>query len=486
MKQTLQNILEGCALTLVEGNLEQPISQITADSRQVSPNSLFVAIAGTQSDGHDYIDAAIEKGAKAIICETLPPETNSEVTYLLSPNSARTLGQVAANFYGNPSRQMKVVAITGTNGKTSVATLLFRLFRRLGYNVGLLSTVQNQINEEIIPTRLTTPDAITIQSLLKTMQQKGCTHCFMEASSHAIHQERIAGLELAGAVFTNISHDHLDYHGTFDNYIKAKKKLFDDLPKSAFALVNTDDKRGLVMLQNTASRQQKTFALQRPADYKGKIIENTLEGLQLLVNGQEAWFRLIGNFNAYNLMATYAVAELLGENSADILTELSAIEPPAGRFERIIAPERGINGVVDYAHTPDALQNVLKTLQQVNQEQGQIITVVGCGGDRDKAKRPIMAKIACQFSHKVILTSDNPRNEDPEQILEDMQNGVSIVHRRKVETIVLREEAIKRACEIAQAGDIVLVAGKGHETYQEIAGKRYDFDDRLMLSKYLG
>jgi UDP-N-acetylmuramoyl-L-alanyl-D-glutamate--2,6-diaminopimelate ligase len=480
----LSNILTDTKLTLVRGDVEQSIDSIHFDSREVKPNSLFVAVVGLKSDGHSYILTAIKSGAKVIVCETLPPNLVSGVTYLLSPNSAQTLGKIAANFYGNPSKKLKVVGVTGTNGKTTTATLLFELFRKLGYSCGLLSTVQNQINEDILATKYTTPDALQMQTLFAQMYKKGCTHCFMEVSSHALAQERTAGIEFAGAVFTNLTHDHLDFHGTFDNYLSAKKKLFDELSPNAFALVNVDDKRGRVMLQNCKAKNQKTFSLRSPADFKARLLENTLQGLLLEIHQKEVWFRLIGDFNAYNLLGVWGAALLLEENEEDVLTELSGLKAAPGRFEQVISSQ-GITAIVDYAHTPDALENVLKTIWDLKGTGQKIITVVGCGGDRDKTKRPLMAKIACQLSDVILLTSDNPRSEEPEQILKDMQAGVPSSDKEKVNVIILREEAIKEACRIATARDIILVAGKGHETYQEIQGERFDFDDRLLLQKYL-
>lgn len=480
----LSDILIDTKLTLVRGDVSQSIESIHFDSREVRPQSVFVAIVGLQSDGHDYILTAIKAGAKVIICETLPPNLVSGVTYLLSPNSAQTLGQIAANFYGRPTQRLKVVGVTGTNGKTTTATLLFRLFRQLGYSCGLISTVQNQINEEVLSTQYTTPDALRMQALFAKMLKQGCTHCFMEVSSHALAQERTAGIQFTGAIFTNITHDHLDFHETFDNYLKAKKKLFDMLPSNAFALVNLDDKRGAVMLQNCSAKVQKTYSLRSAADFKAKLLENTLQGLFLEINQKEVWFRLIGDFNAYNLLGVWGAAMLLEENEEDILTELSGLSTAPGRFEQVISP-KGFTAIVDYAHTPDALENVLKTIWDLKSTGQRIITVVGCGGDRDKGKRPLMAKIACQLSDVVLLTSDNPRSEDPMAILQDMEKGVPIADKQKVQVIELREEAIRVACTIAKAQDIILVAGKGHETYQEIKGQRFDFDDKLILKKYL-
>ncbi len=484
MTPKLEELILGADLTFVRGDLSQTVKAIHFDSRQVDAQSVFVAILGLRSDGHQYIPQAIEQGARAIVCETLPQELKEGVTYLLATNSAQALGKMAANFYGNPSRQLKVVGVTGTNGKTSSVTLLFRLFQKLGYTCGLLSTVQNQIGEEIIPAQYTTPDALATQSLLAQMVRKGCTHCFMEVSSHALVQERTAGIEFTGAVFTNITHDHLDYHGTFQEYIKAKKKFFDELKPSAFALVNIDDKRGMVMLQNCDARTQKTFGLKNMADFKTKIKENTPHGLLLELDRQEIWFRLVGDFNAYNLLGVYGAATLLGESPEAVLTELSALGPVPGRFEQIASANQ-ILAIVDYAHTPDSLENVLRTLTDIRSEGQNIITVVGCGGDRDKAKRPMMAQIAVEYSQMVFLTSDNPRSEPPMQIIEEMWQGLSMTTQRKARKIENRREAIQTACQIAQAGDIILVAGKGHEPYQEIQGVRYPFDDREVLKEFL-
>jgi UDP-N-acetylmuramoyl-L-alanyl-D-glutamate--2,6-diaminopimelate ligase len=480
--KVLKDILYKVSLVSTSGDMEVDVKNIVFDSRKVEEGSAFVAIAGTQVNGHDYIDAALEKGATAIVCEDLPENLTEGITWVQVGDSAKALGIMASNYYGNPSDEIQVVAITGTNGKTTTATLLHQLFIVMGYSTGLLSTVENKINEEVIPATHTTPDAVSVQALLRKMVDAGCTHCFMEASSHAIVQERIAGLKLAGAVFTNISHDHLDYHKTFDEYIKAKKKLFDDLPKDAFALVNSDDKRGMVMLQNCKANHQ-TFALKSPADFKAKIISNTLEGLELDINGKLVWFRLIGAFNAYNLLGVLGTAILLGEDEEEVLTTLSSIRGAKGRFDRISIG--GITAIVDYAHTPDALDNVLKTINGVRTGGEQLITVVGCGGNRDKTKRPIMAKMAVQESDKAILTSDNPRFEDPEEILKDMQVGVGPTERRKTLTIVDRKEAIRTACMLSQPGDIILVAGKGHEDYQEIKGVKHHFDDAEVVTEFL-
>lgn len=480
----LKDLLYKIPLLATSGSMSTDIAGLTMDSRKAGPGSLFIAVRGTVTDGHNFIETATQQGAAAILCEEFPAIMQEGVAYIRVQNSARAMGFIAAAFYNQPSQQLKLVGVTGTNGKTSVATLLFRLFRALGYRCGLLSTVQNQIDEQVIPATHTTPDAITTNQLITQMLAHGCTHVFMEVSSHAVVQERIAGLTFAGGIFTNITHDHLDFHGTFDNYIRAKKGFFDQLPASAFALTNVDDKRGLVMLQNTAARKE-TYSLQTLATFKGKLIADSLFGLNMLVNDQDVWFKLIGRFNAYNLLSVYGAAVLLGEEPTEVLTELSGIAPPPGRFEQVLS-DTNIVGIVDYAHTPDALENVLETINELRQadEQGripQVITVVGCGGNRDATKRPIMADIACRFSNRVILTSDNPRNEDPMAILEQMQAGVSPVDYKKTVTIEDRRDAIRQAVALAHPHDIILVAGKGHETYQEIKGVKYDFDDRAVL-----
>lgn len=480
--KALKDILYKVSLTATIGDMEVSVKDIVFDSRKVSKGSVFVAMKGTQVDGHGFIGLALEKGAVAVVCEELPKTILEGVTFVQVVNSSKAMGIMASNYFENPSEKLKLVAVTGTNGKTSTVTLLYQLFREMGYNVGMLSTVENKINDEIIPATHTTPDAVAIQSLLKKMVEKGCTHCFMEASSHAIIQERIAGLNLAGAVFTNISHDHLDYHGTFDEYIKAKKKLFDDLPKDAFALVNADDKRGMVMLQNCKATHQ-TFGLKYPADFKAKVLSNTLEGLELDINNKQIWFRMIGEFNAYNLLGVFGSAVLLGEDEDEVLMQLSKVQGAAGRFDRIYL--YGITAIVDYAHTPDALENVLKTIQGVRTGGEQVITLVGCGGNRDKTKRPVMAKIATQFSDKVILTSDNPRDEEPMAILREMEAGVNPVDLKKTMIIEDRREAIKTAGIMAKKGDIILIAGKGHETYQEIKGVKHPFDDREVVKDML-
>ncbi|MDX5339585.1 MAG: UDP-N-acetylmuramoyl-L-alanyl-D-glutamate--2,6-diaminopimelate ligase [Cyclobacteriaceae bacterium] len=478
----LKDILYKVSLTSTIGDMEREVKSIVFDSRKVQEGDAFVAVSGTQVDGHDFIATALEKGAKVIVCERIPEAIQSNITYVQAQSTAKALGIMASNFYGNPSEKLKVVAVTGTNGKTTTVTLLHQLFVAMGYSTGLLSTVENKINEEIIPATHTTPDAVSVQALLRKMLDAGCTHCFMEASSHAIVQERIAGLKLSGAVFTNITHDHLDYHGTFDEYIKAKKKMFDELPKDAFALVNADDKRGMVMLQNCKASHH-TFALKSDADFKAKILSNTLEGLELDISGRLTWFRLIGAFNAYNLLGVLGTAVLLGEDEEEVLRELSGIRGAKGRFDRISIG--GITAIVDYAHTPDALENVLKTINGVRNGNEQLITVVGCGGNRDKTKRPTMAKIAVTESDKAIFTSDNPRFEEPMDILKDMQAGIGPSELRKTLTIEDRREAIRTAAMLSKKGDIILIAGKGHEDYQEIKGVKHHFDDAEVVTEIL-
>lgn len=483
MEKILKDILYKVALTEVIGVTDIPVSSVQFDSRKIKEDSLFIAAKGTAVDGHDYIEQTIKNGAKAIVCEELPKRTYEGITYLKVKDSGEALGIIASNFYDQPSSKLKLVGITGTNGKTTTATLLYKLFIKLGYKTGLLSTVKNQINEKAFPATHTTPDALALNEMLSEMVAEGCSYCFIEVSSHAIVQKRIAGLSFAGGVFTNITHDHLDFHKTFNAYIKAKKKFFDDLPSSAFALVNKDDSHGLVMLQNTKAKK-KTFALKNPADYKCKIIENTFSGLDLILDGREIWIKLIGAFNAYNALGIYAVAVLLGENKEETLKALSSLDAVEGRFQYTKAPN-GTIGVVDYAHTPDALANVLSTLHEVRANKEKIITVVGCGGDRDKTKRPIMASIACEKSDKLILTSDNPRSEDPAEIIHQMEKGLSLLCKKKSLSITDRKEAIKTACQLAQRGDIILLAGKGHEKYQEIKGVKHPFDDMEILTETL-
>ena len=474
--KTIQQLTQALPDAQVIGNANTTVLHLTYDSRMVGEGSLFFAVKGTQVDGHKYIADVIEKGAAAIVCEVLPDTLDETVTYIKVSNTSEAMGLMAAEFYDHPSKKLKLTAITGTNGKTTVATLLFRLFRSFGHNVGLLSTVQNQINETVIPSTHTTPDSIRINELLEHMVDEGCEYAFMEASSHAIHQNRIKGLHFAGTVFSNITHDHLDYHGTFSNYINAKKKLFDDVNEDAFALTNKDDKNGLVMLQNTKATRY-TYSLKAMADFKAKILESDFSGMLLNIDEQEAWFRLVGNFNAYNILAVYGTAFLLGKEKTEIIKHLSNIEAVKGRFEYVRSKD-GVIAIVDYAHTPDALKNILDTINEIRTQNEQLITVVGCGGNRDAAQRPVMADIATEYSNKVIFTSDNPRDENPETILDEMQKGVKPLHFKKTLRITDRKEAIKAAIANANKGDIILVAGKGHENYQEIKGVKHHFDDK--------
>jgi UDP-N-acetylmuramoyl-L-alanyl-D-glutamate--2,6-diaminopimelate ligase len=478
----LKDILTNVTVQQVQGNTEAEVKDLCIDSRRVSQGTAFIALHGSSVDGHQFIQKAIEQGASVVVCEELPKTLSTDVTYVLVKDSALTAGLIAAAFYKQPSQKMKVVGVTGTNGKTTVATLLYKLFEQLGYKCGLISTVQNHIHNEVVPSTHTTPDSISVQSLLAKMADAGCSHVFMEVSSHAIHQKRIAGIDFTGAIFTNITHDHLDYHKTFDEYIRVKKKFFDDLSSKAFAVTNADDKRGMVMLQNTEAAKN-TYSLKMPATFKGKVLENNLTGLVMNVDNHEAHFRMIGTFNAYNLLAVYGCAVLLGEDKMNILALLSNLHGAAGRFETYMSDNEKVLGIIDYAHTPDALINVLATINQLRTKGQQLITVVGCGGDRDSAKRPIMAEVACEHSDKTILTSDNPRSEDPEQILNEMEAGLSFAQKRKALRISDRKEAIKTACTLAQPEDIILIAGKGHETYQEIKGVRYPFDDREVLKQ---
>jgi UDP-N-acetylmuramoyl-L-alanyl-D-glutamate--2,6-diaminopimelate ligase len=479
----LSDILYKVRLEEVVGSTHTAIASVAFDSRQVKKDSLFIATKGTTVDGHDYISKAIELGAIAIVCEEIPVTKLEQITYVKVTDSGYALGIIACNFYDNPSEKIKLVGVTGTNGKTTTVTLLFNLFKSMGYSVGLLSTVQNKINNTIIPATHTTPNAIELNSLLSSMVEQSCEFVFMEVSSHAIVQNRIAGINFTGAVFSNITHDHLDYHKTFDEYIKAKKRFFDQLQPSAFALINKDDKNGMVMMQNTRAKKN-TYSLQSVADFKCRIIENHLNGLLLNIDNQELWVKLIGTFNAYNVLAVYATAILLKQDKTNILTSLSNLNSVEGRFQYIKSPN-GIIGIVDYAHTPDALKNVLDTIKDIRTGNEQVITLIGCGGDRDSAKRPVMAAIACEYSNRVILTSDNPRSEDPELILNQMEQGVNPVYAKKTLRITDRREAIKTACSISNKGDIILIAGKGHEKYQEIKGVKYDFDDLEILKEVI-
>lgn len=479
----LKDILYRVNITSASGSMNVEVKNVCFDSRKVQPGSLFVAIKGTQSDGHVFIEKAVASGAVAIVAEKLPDSIAESATYVTVKDSAHALGIIASNFYGNPSSKLKVVGVTGTNGKTTVATLLYKLFSSLGYRCGLLSTVVNKIVDKELTATHTTPDPIQINELLVKMLEEKCTHCFMEVSSHAVAQGRIEGIRFIGALFTNITHDHLDYHRTFESYIRAKKGFFDGLSSDAFALVNIDDKRGMVMLQNTKAKKY-SYGLKKMADYKAKIITNSMEGLELEIGERTVWFKLIGDFNAYNLLTVYGAASLLGEDQEMILMKLSALTTAPGRFE-LVMPGAKFTAIVDYAHTPDALKNVLETITNFRTGQEQVISVVGCGGDRDKTKRPLMAAVACKYSNKIIFTSDNPRSEDAMEIIKEMQVGVGPTDAKKTLVMVDREEAIKTACMLAKEKDIILVAGKGHENYQEIKGVKYPFDDREVLTRML-
>lgn len=479
----LSDIIYKVRLEEIIGSTHMAISAVTFDSRAVKKDSLFIATRGTAVDGHNFIDKAIENGAIAIVCEEVPANKNEAVTYIKVKDSSFALGITACNFFDNPSEKLKLVGITGTNGKTTTVTLLFNLFKSLGYSVGLLSTVENKINNTVIPATHTTPDALTLNELLTTMLSQGCEYVFMEVSSHAVAQNRIAGLNFTGAIFSNITHDHLDYHKTFDEYIKAKKGFFDQLPNTAFALINRDDRNGMVMLQNTKA-QKHTYGLQNMADFKCRILENQLNGLLLNIDNTEVWVKLIGTFNAYNVLAVYATAILLKQNKTNVLTALSNLNSVEGRFQYVKSP-KGVIGIVDYAHTPDALKNVLETIKDIRTGNEQVITLVGCGGDRDAAKRPVMAAIACEYSNKVVLTSDNPRSEDPEEILNQMQKGINPSDAKKTLRITDRKEAIRTACSLSNPGDIILIAGKGHEKYQEIKGVKQQFDDYAILKELI-
>jgi len=471
----LSDILYKTRLEEIIGSTNVAISSVTFDSRKVKKDSLFIATRGTASDGHHYIELAIESGAVAIVCEDLPETLKENVTYVKVLDSSASLGYIACNFYDNPSEKLKLVGITGTNGKTTTVTLLFNLFRGLGYNVGLLSTVENKINTTVIPSTHTTPDALALNELLSKMVEAGCQYAFMEVSSHAIVQHRITGLKFTGAAFSNITHDHLDYHKTFEEYIRAKKLFFDNLQDDAFALTNKDDRNGMVMLQNTKAKKY-SYGLKSIADFKCRVVENHLNGLLLSIDNQEVWVKLIGSFNAYNVMVVFAISQLLKQDRVQVLTTLSNLNSVEGRFQ-YIKSKTGIVAIVDYAHTPDALKNVLETIKDIRTGNEQVITLAGCGGDRDAAKRPIMAQIACEYSNKVILTSDNPRSENPEDILNQMQAGINPVDAKKTLRISDRKEAIRTAVAFAKEGDIILIAGKGHEKYQEINGIKHPFDD---------
>ena len=479
----LREIVYKVSIEVVKGSTDIAINTIHFDSRKIGSNDLFIAIRGTQSDGHDFIEKAIQQGAVAIVCDTFPTEIIEGITYIQVKDTNKALAFIAANYFGNPSHELKLVGITGTNGKTTIASLLYQLFQNAGYKVGLLSTVKIMVDVIEYKATHTTPDSITINQYLREMVDAGVTHCFMEVSSHGIHQQRTEGLHFEGGVFTNLSHDHLDYHPTFAEYRDVKKSFFDHLPKTAFALVNVDDKNGAVMLQNTAARKLK-YALKSYANYKAQILENQMSGLLLKINENEVWVRLIGTFNAYNLLAIYGTAVELGLDYFEVLRLMSELESVSGRFQFIVSNEK-ITAIVDYAHTPDALENVLKTINDIRTKNEQLITIVGCGGDRDKTKRPIMANIASTLSDKIIITSDNPRTENPETIIAEMEKGVEPQNFKKTISITDRKQAIKTACQLAQPNDIILIAGKGHETYQEINGVRYDFDDMEIVKELL-
>jgi len=476
-----QDLLYRVSLQSVQGNLNTEVTALYTDSRKVTPGSAFIALRGTQVDGHDYIEQALKNGAALIVAETAPNSVDQ--TWVCARNTSIALAEMAANFYQHPAAQLTIVGVTGTNGKTTVATLLYKLFRALGHRCGLLSTVENRIQDQVIDATHTTPDALQLHGLLRQMADAGCTHVFMEASSHAIHQHRLHGIEFAGGIFTNITHDHLDYHQTFEEYIRVKKSFFDQLPSTAFALSNADDKRGAVMLQNTTAHTV-YYAFRTLADFKGKVLENDLDGLLLSIDQIDVHFRLIGEFNAYNLLAVYGAACLMGADRQEVLTQLSQLSGATGRFDCYRSARTGVLGIIDYAHTPDALQNVLSTVARLRQGSQRVITVVGCGGNRDATKRPLMAAVASAQRDQAIFTSDNPRFEDPKQILADMERELLPSDRRKCLSILDRREAIKAAVQMTQPNDILLVAGKGHEQYQEVAGLREPFNDKEALLEF--
>ena len=478
----LSDILYKVNIRSVDGSTNVEVRDLQIDSRKIEPGAVFVAVKGAIADGHQFIEKAVESGAIAVVSEAMPVSIKKGIVYVQVENSSVAASYMAHNFFGRPSEKMKIVAVTGTNGKTTIATLLYKLFTLLGYKCGLLSTVENHIGDLIVPATHTTPDAISLNALLKQMADEGCTHVFMESSSHAIHQHRITGLQFAGGIFSNITHDHLDYHKAFDEYIRVKKSFFDSLSSSAFAISNADDKRGTVMLQNTNAKKY-YYSLKTVADFKGKILDNSLTGLMMMVNDIEVHFRLIGEFNAYNLLAVFGAAICMGEEKMEVLRWLSVLTGAEGRFDYMVSAKDKVIAIVDYAHTPDALLNVLATIKKLKKGFEQVITVIGCGGDRDKTKRPVMAEAACEHSDTVIFTSDNPRSEDPEQIIKDMEEGLNATAKRKYISIVDRKEAIKTAISLAKPEDIVLIAGKGHEKYQEIKGVRNHFDDREIVKE---
>lgn len=481
--KNLKDILYRTFIEAIKGSTDLIINKIEFDSRKVSTGDVFVAIKGTVADGHQYINKCIEQGAVAIICEVFPEETIDGITYIQVDNSYKALAFMAANYYDNPSEKLKLVGVTGTNGKTTIATLLYTMFENAGYKSGLLSTVKIKVHQAEFPATHTTPDSLTINYYLNEMVESGVEFCFMEVSSHGIHQSRTEGLHFAGGIFTNLSHDHLDYHKTFAEYRDVKKSFFDNLPKTAFALSNIDDKNGSVMLQNTKA-QKRTYSLKSYSDYKAYVLENQFIGLLLKIDNQEVYTKLIGNFNAYNLLAIYATGIELGLEKQEALTLLSQLESVSGRFQYIVSKNK-ITAIVDYAHTPDALENVLNTIADIRTKNEQLITIIGCGGDRDKTKRPVMAHIASSLSDKAIFTSDNPRTEDPEMIIIEMEKGVEPQNYKKTLSILDRKQAIKTACQLAESGDIILIAGKGHETYQEINGVKHDFDDMKIVTELL-
>lgn len=484
MVKTISAILSGVKVLQFSGPEDCKVSSISMNSRNVSKSSLFIAIKGTLSDGHSYINDAIKNGATAVVCEYLPDETDKGTTYIVVDNSQIVTGIIASNFYDNPSKDLKIVGITGTNGKTTVASLLFRLFNNLGYNCGLVSTIRYIIGNKELDSTHTTPDAIALHGLFRKMTDAGCEYCFMEVSSHAVDQHRIGGVHFTGAVFTNITHDHLDYHKTFENYIKAKKAFFDQTDSAGFSLINADDRNGKIMVQNTKSRVY-TYGLKSISNFKGKIIDNSIEGLLIEINGTQMHSRLVGEFNAYNLLAIYGTAVLLGLNEQQVMIQMSGLVSAEGRFEVIDDVAKGRKGVVDYAHTPDALEKILKTIKEIKPKRSRIITVVGCGGDRDKTKRPEMGRIAALNSDLVVITSDNPRTEDPEKILDDIWAGIESEFHSRILRITDRKQAIKTACMLALSNDIIVLAGKGHEKYQEINGVKLPFDDVLILKEEL-
>ncbi|WP_300793744.1 UDP-N-acetylmuramoyl-L-alanyl-D-glutamate--2,6-diaminopimelate ligase [uncultured Bacteroides sp.] len=481
----LKDLLKLAGKYEIVGNEGTNVNGIEIDSRNIKEGNAFIAIKGTQADGHNYIGKAIELGAKTIICEKLPETTVEDVTYVTISDTEDAVGKIATTFYGNPTEKLDLVGVTGTNGKTTIATLLYNMFRAFGYKVGLISTVCNYIDGEAIPTEHTTPDPITLNKLLGRMADEGCKYAFMEVSSHSVAQKRIGGLKFAGGIFTNLTRDHLDYHKTVENYLKAKKAFFDGLPKTAFALTNADDKNGMVMVQNTKAKVA-TYSLRTMADFKGKVLEDGFEGMLMDINNTEVNVQFIGRFNAYNLLAVYGAAYMLGKKAEDILLQLSVLKPVSGRFDSMRSPQ-GYTAIVDYAHTPDALVNVLNAIHDVLKGRGKVITVVGAGGNRDKGKRPLMAQESVKQSDKVIITSDNPRFEEPQDIINDMLAGLNKEEMKKVLAITDRKEAIRTACMLANQGDVILIAGKGHENYQDIKGVKYHFDDKEIVREiFLG